>query len=85
MVIDSRRIMSFLLRLCRRATPRKPPAGDEHAHSFGEFLRSQAVLGLTYAAIAALTSAVFGLDYLAITSAAASVLMAIPFFGRSLA
>ena len=82
MVIDSRRIMSFLLRLV-------PPGYAEEArlletsiaHSFGGFLRGQAVLGLTYAAIAALTSAVFGLDYLAITSAAAGVLMAIPFFG----
>ena len=82
MVIDSRRIMSFLLRLV-------PPAFAEEArlletsiaHSFGGFLRGQAVLGLTYAAVAVLTSAVFGLDYLAITSAAAGVLMAIPFFG----
>jgi predicted PurR-regulated permease PerM len=82
MVIDSERILSFLLRLV-------PPAYAEEArlletsiaHSFGGFLRGQAVLGLTYAAIAALTSAVFGLDYLAVTSAAAGVLMAIPFFG----
>lgn len=82
MVIDSQRILSFLFRLV-------PPAyADEArlletsiAHSFGGFLRGQAVLGLTYAAIAALTSAVFGLDYLAVTSAAAGVLMAVPFFG----
>jgi predicted PurR-regulated permease PerM len=82
MVIDSRRIMSFLLRLT-------PPTYAEEArlletsiaHSFGGFLRGQAVLGFTYALIAAFTSAVFGLDYLAVTSAAAGVLMAIPFFG----
>ena len=82
MVVDSRRILSFLLRLV-------PPAyADEArlletsiAQSFGGFLRGQAIIGFTYAAIAALTSALFGLDYLAITSAAAGVLMAIPFFG----
>lgn len=82
MVIDSRRILSFLLRLV-------PPAYAEEARlletsiaqSFGGFLRGQAILGLTYAAIAVVTSALFGLDYLAITSAAAGVLMAIPFFG----
>ncbi len=82
MVVDSRRIMSFLLRLV-------PPTYAEEARlletsiaqSFGGFLRGQAVLGLTYALIAAGTSIVFGLDYGAVTSAAAGVLMAIPFFG----
>src|ERR1700704_1144024 len=82
MVIDSRRIMSFLLRLV-------PPGYAEEArlletsiaHSFGGFLRGQAVLGLTYAAIAALTSAVFGLAYGAGPSAVSGVLMAGPFFG----
>jgi predicted PurR-regulated permease PerM len=82
MVVDSRRIMSFLLRLV-------PPAYAEEARlletsiaqSFGGFLRGQAVLGLTYALIAAGTSIAFGLDYGAVTSAAAGVLMAIPFFG----
>ena len=34
-----------------------------------------------YAAVAALTSAILGLPYLAVTTAAAGVLMAIPFFG----
>jgi predicted PurR-regulated permease PerM len=82
MVVDSRRIMSFLLRLV-------PPAYAEEARlletsiaqSFGGFLRGQAVLGLTYALIVAATNIVFGLDYGAVTSAAAGVLMAIPFFG----
>jgi len=34
-----------------------------------------------YAAVAAVTSAIFALPYLAVTTAAAGVLMAIPFFG----
>jgi predicted PurR-regulated permease PerM len=81
-VIDSDRILSFLLRLV-------PPAYKEEARlletsiaqSFGGFLRGQALLGLVYAGIAVLTSAVLGLAYLPVTSAAAGLLMGIPFFG----
>ncbi len=82
MVIDRDQILSFMFRVV-------PPAMKEEArlletsvaHSFGGFLRGQAILGLVYAAVAALTSAVFGLPYLPVTAALAGVLMAIPFFG----
>jgi len=82
MVADRDRILSFMFRLV-------PPAfaGDARvietsvARSFGGFLRGQAIMGVMYAAISAIASAVFALDYLAATSAAAGVLMAIPFFG----
>jgi predicted PurR-regulated permease PerM len=82
MAIDRDRIMAFLLRLV-------PPAYAEEATlletsiavSFGGFLRGQAVMGLTYGAFAALVSAVLGLGYLPITSAAAGILQTIPFFG----
>ena len=82
MVADSERMLSFLLRLV-------PPAFAEDARvietsvarSFGGFLRGQAVMGVLYAAFAVVASTAFGLDYLAATSAAAGVLMAIPFFG----
>jgi predicted PurR-regulated permease PerM len=81
-VIDSGRILSFLLRLV-------PPGYKEEARlletsiaqSFGGFLRGQAAMGLVYAAVAAVTSAALGLAYLPVTSAAAGLLMAIPFFG----
>lgn len=86
MVVDSEAIMSFLFRLI-------PPSRKDEArlletsvaHSFGGFLRGQAILGVVYAAIAAVTSAILGLDYLAVSSAAAGVLMAIPFFGPFIA
>jgi predicted PurR-regulated permease PerM len=82
MVADRDAILSFFFRIV-------PPAWKEEtrlletsiAGSFGGFLRGQAILGVVYAAVAALTSAVLGLPYLAVTTAAAGVLMAIPFFG----
>ena len=55
------------------------------ARSFGGFLRGQAILGLVYAAVALVASALFGLQYLAGTTAASGLLMAIPFFGPFLA
>jgi len=82
MVVDRDSILSFLFRVV-------PPTAKEEARllersvakSFGGFLRGQAILGVVYAAVAALTSAVLGLPYLAVSTAAAGVLMAIPFFG----
>ena len=82
MVVDRDQILSFLFRVV-------PPAMKEEARlleksvarSFGGFLRGQAILGIVYAAVALVTSAVLGLPYLAVTTAAAGVLMAIPFFG----
>jgi predicted PurR-regulated permease PerM len=82
MVVDRDDILSFLFRLV-------PPAYKEEARlletsvarSFGGFLRGQAILGVVYAAVALLTSAVLHLPYLAITTVVAGGLMAIPFFG----
>ena len=82
MVIDRDAILSFFFRIV-------PPSMKDAARlletsvarSFGGFLRGQAILGVVFAAVAAVTSAVLGLPYLAVTTAAAGVLMAIPFFG----
>jgi predicted PurR-regulated permease PerM len=82
MVVDRDAIVSFLFRLV-------PPAYKEEARlletsvarSFGGFLRGQAILGVVYAAVAALTSALLGIPYMAVTTALAGGLMAIPFFG----
>ena len=82
MVVDRDAILSFFFRIV-------PPFWKEEARllevsvarSFGGFLRGQAIIGVVYAAVAAVTSAVLGLPYLAVTTAAAGVLMAIPFFG----
>jgi predicted PurR-regulated permease PerM len=80
--IDRAAIGSFLLRLV-------PPAYGDEAHlltesvgrSFGGFIRGMVVVGGTYALVALLCNVVLGLEYAALTTATAGVLMAIPFFG----
>ena len=82
MVADSERMLSFLLRLVPPAFAADARVIETSvARSFGGFIRGQAIMGVVYAAFAILASAILGLDYLAATSAAAGVLMAIPFFG----
>ncbi|HTC85709.1 MAG TPA: AI-2E family transporter, partial [Candidatus Acidoferrum sp.] len=64
MVADRDHILSFLFRLV-------PPSYAEEARlletsvarSFGGFLRGQALMGVIYALVAAITSAIFGLGY----------------------
>ncbi|HET9456802.1 MAG TPA: AI-2E family transporter, partial [Candidatus Limnocylindrales bacterium] len=48
---------------------------------FGGFLRGQALMGMTYFAIALVAALVFSLPLTALVSVSAGVLMAIPFFG----
>ena len=86
MVIDRDSILAFLFRLV------PPSYADEArllqtsvARSFGGFLRGQAVMGAVYFLIALATSLLLGLPLEALTSSAAGLLMAIPFFGPFLA
>ncbi len=82
MVLDRDRILAFLFRLV-------PPAYKEEARlletsisrAFGGFLRGQAVMGLFYAAVAAATSSLLGLDFMPLSATTAGILQAIPFFG----
>ena len=82
MVIDRDAILAFLYRLV-------PPSYAEEARllqtsvarSFGGFLRGQSLMGIVYFLIALITSLILGLPLEALTSTAAGVLMAIPFFG----
>ncbi len=86
MVADRDRLLASLFRLV-------PPGYKEEtrlleqsvARSFGGFLRGQAILAIVYAAVSLIASAIFGLTYLAGTTAASGLLMAIPFFGPFLA
>jgi predicted PurR-regulated permease PerM len=81
-LIDQERIQAFLNRLV-------PPDRRDDARlleqavsrSFGGFLRGQAAIGFAYAAWALAVSALLGLDFMAVTTAASGLLMAIPFFG----
>jgi predicted PurR-regulated permease PerM len=82
MVIDRDAIMAFLFRVI-------PPTYADEARllqtsvsrAFGGFLRGQAILGGVYFLLAFVTSAILGLPLIALTSVAAGLLMAIPFFG----
>ena len=82
MVVDRDGILSFLFRLV-------PPHYKEEARlletsvarSFGGFLRGQAILGVVYAAIAAVTSASSGCRTSRSPRPRPACLMAIPFFG----
>jgi predicted PurR-regulated permease PerM len=80
--IDRASILAFLYRLV-------PPGFATEARllqvsvgkSFGGFLRGQLILGVSYGAVAALTSILLGLDYGPVSTVATGVLHAIPFFG----
>jgi predicted PurR-regulated permease PerM len=82
MVIDQDAIQAFISRLV--------PVGQREdfghleqavSRSFGGFLRGQALIGVLYGTVALAASAILGLDFPAVTTAASGILMAIPFFG----
>jgi predicted PurR-regulated permease PerM len=51
------------------------------SRSFGGFIRGQVITGLAFAAICLVASFVFGLEFTAVTTFTAGLLMTIPFFG----
>jgi predicted PurR-regulated permease PerM len=55
------------------------------SRSFGGFIRGQVITGLLFGAVCFVASVVFRLDFIAVTTAIAGLLMAIPFFGPFLA
>lgn len=80
--VDRAAIGTFLFRLV------PPNLADEArllqvsvAKSFGGFLRGQLVMGLLFGLITAVVNLAFGLQYAAITTVAAGLLHAVPFFG----
>jgi len=82
MVADRERLTAFLFWLVPANYKEDARLLEEAVvRSFGGFIRGQAITGLAFAAVALLASSVFGLDYAALTTAAAGALMAVPFFG----
>ncbi len=82
MSIDRDRILSFLYRLVPRGWENEARLLQVSLYrSFGGFLRGQAIVGLVYAGVAFVTSVLLNLGFLPVTTAAAGILMAIPFFG----
>jgi predicted PurR-regulated permease PerM len=82
MVADRERLVAFMFWLVPNGYKEEARLLEEAvARSFGGFIRGQAITGVAFAGVALLASLLFQLDYVAITTAAAGVLMAIPFFG----
>ena len=82
MVADRDRLVAFMFWLVPTGYKAEAEVLEEAvARSFGGFIRGQVVTGLAFAAICLLASLVFGLDFAAVTTAVAGLLMAIPFFG----
>jgi predicted PurR-regulated permease PerM len=82
MVADRDRIQAFFFGLVPPAYRSEAEILEEAvARSFGGFIRGQVVTGIAFGAICLATSLIFGLDFIAVTTATAAVLMAIPFFG----
>jgi predicted PurR-regulated permease PerM len=82
MVADKDRLVAFFNRLV-------PPRYSEDMRvfetsvvsSFGGFIRGQAIQGVIYGTIAAVTHVVFGIDYMPASAALSGLLQTIPFFG----
>ncbi len=86
MVADRERLVAFMFWLVPANYRGEAEVLEEAvSRSFGGFIRGQVVTGLAFAAISFAASLVFGLEFVAVTTATAGVLMAIPFFGPFIA
>lgn len=82
MVADRDRMQAFVFGLIPPAYRTEAEILEEAvSRSFGGFIRGQVVTGLVFGAICFAVSLIFGLEFIAVTTATAGVLMAIPFFG----
>jgi len=82
MVADRDRLVAFMFWLVPSVYKAEAEILEEAvARSFGGFVRGQVVTGLVFAAICFAASVIFGLDFVAVTTAVAGLLMMIPFFG----
>jgi predicted PurR-regulated permease PerM len=82
MVADRDRITAFMFWLIPTNYRAEAEILEEAvSRSFGGFIRGQVVTGLAFGAICLFASLAFGLEFVAVSTAVAGVLMAIPFFG----
>jgi predicted PurR-regulated permease PerM len=82
MVADRERIQAFLFWLIPSQYKAEAEILEEAvSRSFGGFIRGQVITGLVFGIVCFFASLVFGLDFIAVSTATAGVLMAIPFFG----
>jgi predicted PurR-regulated permease PerM len=82
MVADRERLVAFGFWLVPSGYRAEAEVLEEAvSRSFGGFIRGQVITGLAFAAICLIASVVFGLEFVAVTTFTAGLLMAIPFFG----
>jgi predicted PurR-regulated permease PerM len=82
MVADRERIQAFMFWLIPTQYRSEAEILEEAvSRSFGGFIRGQVITGLVFGVICFFASLGFGLDFIAVSTATAGVLMAIPFFG----
>ena len=82
MVADRERLVAFGFWLVPSGYKAEAEILEEAvSRSFGGFIRGQVITGLAFGAICLVTSVIFGLDYLPVTTFTAGLLMIIPFFG----
>ena len=81
-VADRERLVAFGFWLVPSAYRAEAEILEEAVgRSFGGFIRGQVVTGLVFGAISFVASVLFGLEFVAVTTVTAGVLMMIPFFG----
>ncbi|HUQ42899.1 MAG TPA: AI-2E family transporter [Candidatus Limnocylindria bacterium] len=81
-VADRERLTAFVFWLVPQGYKAEAEILEEAvSRSFGGFIRGQVVTGLVFGAICLLASVIFGLDFIAVTTFTAALLMMIPFFG----
>jgi predicted PurR-regulated permease PerM len=82
MVADRERLVAFGFWLVPSGYRTEAEILEEAvSRSFGGFIRGQVITGLAFGAICLAASAVFGLEFIAVTTFTAGFLMVIPFFG----
>lgn len=82
MVADRERLVAFGFWLVPSSYRTEAEILEEAvARSFGGFIRGQFITGVVFGAVCFAGSLVFGLDFIAVTTFTAALLMMIPFFG----
>jgi predicted PurR-regulated permease PerM len=82
MVADRERLVAFGFWLVPKGYKTEAKLLEEAvSRSFGGFIRGQVITGIVFGAVCFVASAVFGLEFIAVTTAVAGLLMVIPFFG----
>lgn len=82
MVADRERLVAFGFWLVPSGYRAEAEVLEEAvSRSFGGFIRGQVITGIAFAAISLIASVFFGLEFAAVTTFVAGLLMAIPFFG----